>query len=800
MLGFLKKYYPIVAATIFQLKVVSVFGTAIIGGQDNATSYPYAALVSPLGVTTPLSGPALPIGTGRIYSVGINTSGWAIIGGRDNGNTTPYIALVSPNGVTTALTGIALPTGNGSIQSVAINGSGSAIIGGGDNSIPYAALVSPTGVTTALSGPALPIGTGSIQSVAINDSGSAIIGGGDNSIPYAALVSPTGVTTALSGPALPIGTGSIQSVAINDSGSAIIGGTDDSILPNAPYAALVSPSGVRTPLSGPATPILGGQITSVAVNNSGAAIIGGQDNGNTLYAAFVSPTGVTSTIAPIPGGTGLISSVAINTSGSAIIGGVDGFPFIPYAALVSPTGATQVVGNLLPTGFINSVAINDSGAAIIGGGDGVSLAYAAVVSPSGVATSITGPGVPTGVGYIATVAINASGSAVIGGQHVNSSDPYVALVSPTGVATALTGPGLPVGIGRISSVAIADQIDPKSFGSGNTFANSLFALSTNVLDNHLKRPQERELELLNGDGMAGLTADARDVIRPTSSCQEVSPKYALWAAPFGLYAHQKKGNTFPGIRNRSVGGMIGFDYLGWERVILGAGGAYAYQDVGYSNNFGKARVNQEFLTLFGSWHQKYIAIQGALWGGLYQMDNSRKTVGIITSTSHVNGWIFSPHLKISTPFNPKDKRVTIEPFVMFDWVNNWQGSIKESGKAGFNLRMGRHYVSLLRSEVGLYLIESFQLKSGDLTFEESFSYVNNTPFNAKRVPAYYVGSISTFNLQMFNDRTINLGALRLRGRFVPCSLRFPYVYLTYLGEFGSKLISHSLALEVGKRF
>jgi len=272
----------------------------------------------------------------------------------------------------------------------------------------------------------------------------------------------------------------------------------------------------------------------------------------------------------------------------------------------------------------------------------------------------------------------------------------------------------------------------------------------------------------------------------------------LWGSPFGLYVHHKKEDSFPAIRDRSFGGIIGFDYLGWKEIILGAGGAYAYQNVGYSDNFGKARVNQEFLTFYGAWYRKHIAIQGALWGGLYQMHNTRKTLGFISSTSHVNGWLFSPHLEISSPF--QQKYITIEPFVMFDWVNNWQGSVKESGEADFNLRIDRHYVSLLRSEIGLHFLESFQFKKGDLTFDESLSYVNKTPFKAKSISTYYVGSISTFNLQMFSNRTVNLGALRLSTRFTPTSLTPPYVYLTYQGEFGSKLLSHTLALEVGKQF
>ena len=756
MLDSIKRCYPIIIATIFQIQSLSAFGAAIIGGTDTAGD-PYAAFVDSSGTASTITG--MPAG-GSIVSAAINDSGAAIVGGTASG---PYAAIVSPSGVASTITGGA-PPATGWIRSVAINSSGTALVGGRVN----------TGATDD---------------------------------PYVVRVDSSGVATPLTGTHLPITPGQVNAVAINDSGVAIIGGFDTSLLPasNVPYAAIVSPGGATSALTGDPLPAIG-WIQSVAINASGAGIIGGFSNSSTPYAALVSPIGVAMNITPLPAG-GTINSVAINTLGSAIIGGSGAGS--AYAALVPPSGVANAIAGL-PGGQIMSVAINDSSAAIIGGEDGASEAYVRLVSPSGATSVLTGDIPPTGGGgVINSVAINSSGVALIGGYANDGVNDllYGALVSPSGVATALIGP-LPTVDGEISSVAInasegspggsgsiLSMVDPRSFGPGNAFANPIFALSTAVLENHLKRLPEGE----PSNAIANLTADAQDIIRPAPSCQE-TPTYVLWGSPFGLYAHHKKGDSFPDLRDRSVGGIIGFDYLGWEGFVLGGGGAYAYQNIGYSNNFGKARVNQEFLTLYGAWHQKHIAIQGALWGGLYQMHNTRKTLGFISSTSHVNGWIFSPHVEISAPFQYKNKPVTIEPFVMFDWVNNWQGSVKEHGKSGLNIRIDSHYVSLLRSEVGLHLLQSCQLKRGDLTFEESFSYVNKTPFNAKRMSTYYVGSISTFNLQMFSNRTVNLGAVRFNARFTPCSLKPPYVYLSYQGEFGSNLLSHTVALEVGKRF
>lgn len=52
-----------------------------------------------------------------------------------------------------------------------------------------------------------------------------------------------------------------------------------------PYAALVAPDETTMALSGAALPVGGGMINSVAINQAGAAIIGGNDNGSTLLSS-----------------------------------------------------------------------------------------------------------------------------------------------------------------------------------------------------------------------------------------------------------------------------------------------------------------------------------------------------------------------------------------------------------------------------------------------------------------------------------------------------------------------------------
>ncbi|MCB1115914.1 MAG: autotransporter domain-containing protein [Chlamydiia bacterium] len=730
-----------------------------------------------------------------------------IIGGFHNtGGNKTYAGLVSSDGVIKEITGI---PESGQIESVDINLSGYGIIGGDANVGCYAAIVSPDGVATTVSGtPALPT-TGQINSVAINSTNYGIITGIDNTGSgtfYGAFVSPSGTLTGLSG--FPGTTGNGRSVAINDARQGLIGGISDL----GPYAAVVSSSGVLTTISGPAVPAAGtGQINSVAINSSGNGIIGGKDNNGTdAYVALVSPAGVTSALSgAAPTGTGEIIAVDINDSGQAIIGGTseaNGF----YVALVSSEGvATEISGSALPPSgstFFDA-AINSSGAGIAGGTDPKATPIAFLISPTGETTALTGD-LPVAVGEIHTVDISDSGIGLIGGYEnagAGEDELYQALVAPNGTVTKLTGevPPSPTGSGLMIDVAIKgvlNQVDPKSFGSGNTFANSLFALSSVVLKNHVRKPDDRGSKVDEISQSLSLVADATDKIyyagKPNDPTQQ---KYAVWLAPFGQYARMKKHDAFPTIRDRSLGALLGFDYNGWEQGMIGGGLAYAFQDIHYSDNLGKGKVNQEFATIYGAWYGPHVTVEASLWGGLYQFRNYRKTLKTITSKSLIHGWLFAPHVSVQVPVKMNDS-FFITPFAQMDWVNNWQGKVREHGKSGLNLRIGSHYASVLRSEIGLRLTQYKGAAYGTFKFEEGLSYVNQATFNAKKVSAFYVGSVSTFNLQMFSDKVQNLGALYLGGWFIPSNLKLPEVGVNYQGEWGSKLMSQTLALEVTYRF
>ena len=723
-----------------------------------------------------------------------------IIGGKEGEKA--YAGLLSSSGKRIPLTGAQLPPTNGVINSVSINNSGKGIITGADASTTpitrYIALFDPSG---ELNAPESVNQSGDVFSAGINDAGYSIVGGTSitdetNSLIYGTLLSPRGYAIPVIGSGFgsnPPG-GFIWAASINRSNHALLGGVSDGL-----FAVLVKPNGSTIQLSGNYPNDLGSinNVHTVALNDFGHGILGGNRD-NKIFAAISDKTGHSSEITGphYPSINGVIYSVAINSSGFGLIGGQslpESGTQHPYVAQVSPTGyATPLTGFPLEsqTGSISSVVLNESGTGLIGGQvDG--KIFAALVAPNSMTTRLSGLPLESESGSISSVALNESGTGLIGGQVDGKT--FAALVAPNGMTSPLTGTLIPAEAGTINSVAMSKAIDPSSFGPGNSFASPVLTLSTSVLRSHLnslsKAPSQQ-------NGTLSLVVSRSDKIYGRSSDEKMGT--ALWFTPYGEYRDDKAHSSFPSVIDRSVGGMMGFDRSCSDECTVGFGLAYAYQDLHYSENKGNATVNQELLALYGSWQGTNITLDGALWGGLYQMHQQRETLGIISSDSRVQGGLLNPHVGVKLPYSFSN--TTLTPFLSFDWVNNWQGKVSETGPSGFNLRMDPHYVSLLRSELGLSYSQRIEITNGVFAFQEGISYVNQTTFNAKEVTAYYVNSISTFGVQLFDGKVQNLGALQFSASYLPKKNSDIAISLSCQGEWGKHHSSVNLALELKKGF
>ena len=670
---------------------------------------------------------------------------------------------------------------SGEIASVALNQSGVGLIGGSDNnySAPYAAILSPNAQLTPLFDSS---STGSIEWVSLNNSGDGIICGSVAAAAYLALVSPTGVLTPSTLPS----NVTVNVVAISDSGKALAGGD---LSGSASYLAAVASDGALTEIPLTAS----GYVSSVTINASSVALVSVATN--TPYAAIVNADNSVKELT-LPTSSGTITSVAINRFGTGLLAGY--LSSTPYAAIVSANGEVAEISALSSgvSGYFSTCALNDANMGLVGGNSAAEQLIAFYISADGSTTSLALPS--TTNGRIRSVAINQAGVGLIGGLFSEGSESYnyAALVAPNGVVTPLTNLSSPSpeALG-INSVAIIDAITPTSAGSYASAAYSQLAAAA-ALETHFLKTGANSTKTANPIALMA-SAKPSQVIRSSQAAQP--PKNVLWAVPIFNYVHIQAQGKIPTYDNTVGGILLGYDRT-IDNLLVGAGFGYAFNYAAYTQGIGHSKINEELGCLYTIYHNDYLRINSALWGGGYQLNNERHALSTTTSYSKAHGWILSPHFEIAFPLGI-GQGYRMEPFAMFDWVNNWQSGYSETGASGFNLTLKAIYNSLLQSQIGLRFYEQIQRKNGIWSFEQKLCYVNQAPFNVHNTNTFFTaGAAAAFPVATGSSSLQNLGDLQLFGSYFPYNVRYPYVALMAETMLGTSYQSYFTSIELGRRF
>lgn len=308
-----------------------------------------------------------------------------------------------------------------------------------------------------------------------------------------------------------------------------------------------------------------------------------------------------------------------------------------------------------------------------------------------------------------------------------------------------------------------------------------------------------------------LYAATKDTAYKTKN-SEVKPecpkpiKYNIWLTPFGEYAREKGQQQTPAFSMGVGGAVLGFDYSCENKNVIGFAGAYAYTHIHESNSGGHANVNQGFLSLYGTWNPAKWYVDLGVWGSYYDSNNKRQITfpGVNrTASSNIRGWQVAPHLEIGyDSFVLKDCGVNwfgVEPFIMGDWVADWEHSLQETGAGNLNMGQKGRFCSFLRGEGGLRFHEVAKFNWGNIVFREKGSYAYQKAFHTGRITAFLVGSPGSFTVDTLTGAQ-NLGVIEVSMLALFKNPKAPYLDLRYQGEFGSHYQSHQGMLELGKNF
>ncbi len=719
-------------------------------------------------------------GMAQLRSAEINSSGLGIVAGYFYGPNNPFAVFTFPDQTFLNVSG-SLPA-SGRVYGASINQSGLVLLGGEDSGGNfYAAHVTSAPSVVSL----FPMLTsGIIYAASINDDGNGIIGGQYGGAPqnqYAAFVSSGGIIDEIDLSAMSslANAGIINDVAINSSGYAVVGGQETVAMVNVARAGLVDPMKTVTNISLAPFDAMASQINSVAINDAGNVLIGGNAFPGG-YAAFVDPDGTAHPIA-LAGGVTSISSVAINASGVGIVGGQI---LQAYAAFVYPDLTRADIDLGFTEIIVNSVSITDSGVALVGGSDSMSGMFAYLVAPDASTTAITG--------------LNVSGS-IDAVALINNPNPGPSPSPVLSITPAAAGPFSGAINSALSlSAALSSHVmtQHKSFGAG------------------APTPQTEDVAALIADAAFGERCDAGDGLAQNRQSYEASSaiipqrkrsqegEFALYLFPFYDKIHESSFEALPSYTNDIGGALAALEYTTYSNAVVGGGVSYAFNYAHYSNSLGHAKINEELGVVYTSFKSGSFFLNASVWGGLYQLTNIRHTPFFhFTSTLKTDGWLLNPHLELCYSWNNQEEWLYVEPFARGDWVNNWQNGGTEKGSSGLNLVLKSQYNSMLRSEAGIRFYQLLSYCWGTVLFTEKGSYINRTPFGDHSMNTFFVGgSASSFGIFTQSTQSQNLGGAQLNITFLPEDIDYPYGAIDAQGEFGSSFQSYFVGFEIGKRF
>jgi len=287
-------------------------------------------------------------------------------------------------------------------------------------------------------------------------------------------------------------------------------------------------------------------------------------------------------------------------------------------------------------------------------------------------------------------------------------------------------------------------------------------------------------------------AHSCDCDNKEDACDDPKKKNSIWYSVLGEYGSVDCCDETPDFSFVNAGVLLVYDRYGDDLDLFSGGVGYLRTNLDMDNSLGDATIDQFFAVLSGMVEIDWFYLDLALWGGTHRVHNERNVFypGYDeTAVANYNGWQLSPHVE----FGCKIDRCwfVTEPFLAFDWANNWKESFIEHGASPFNMKQESQYSSMLKSELGFRFYECVNLPSIStiFIFKEKLSYVNKTPFGTGEVIARATDGICTFSIESC-DRSRNHLAAGFEFLIVPMDQNTAYLSFGYDGEYFDGYQSH----------
>jgi len=222
---------------------------------------------------------------------------------------------------------------------------------------------------------------------------------------------------------------------------------------------------------------------------------------------------------------------------------------------------------------------------------------------------------------------------------------------------------------------------------------------------------------------------------------QIHGKNGLWFDAFGQWGDQEEKDGYAGYDYSMKGATLGFDHALTDKLMAGVSIGYSRADIDLNRHQGRGYVKSLVGSIYGSYFNKNLYIDGGLSYGRNWYDNNRLIkIGSLQREAYSdhNGDLFSAYLGAGYYFDIK--KWLIGPFASLQYIYLDEESFSEKGANSLSLRMNDRQTDSLISELGLRLARVFNVKYGSLIPELSVAWLHDFDIDDRVITSSFAGS------------------------------------------------------------
>ncbi|MEQ5778378.1 autotransporter domain-containing protein [Thalassospira sp. NFXS8] len=394
---------------------------------------------------------------------------------------------------------------------------------------------------------------------------------------------------------------------------------------------------------------------------------------------------------------------------------------VVQAASSSEFGSLAVSGNaaisnttLVMSG--NNLSVGDTYTIVGAGGTGTyAISTASVVGTSGLGATTATAGKDlvvtitkqSGGGYQVIGAPTGSVGSSFGAtlDQINNSSSPQAVAFQNNVLAAINS--LPTS----QQGSAIKKLAPASAANNVQVLNQASTVIQGAVQGH----QDLAMAGAAGDGTTGVAAGG-------------DTKYStLWGQVLGGSAHLEGNSDQDGFSSKSFGLTTGFDHFVTPDLLAGAAVSWlrSWTDGSNDSSGSSNRTDSYQVTLYGSWRQDRLTVDGQVGAGWNHFDQKRQIDFLgSTASADYDGQQYSASSRVGYDFALGDS-TTVTPFAGLRWIHARNDAYDETGAGSANNSVDSLNTDSVTHEIGAKAAWQFDTGLGMVSPEVSAAWVHD---------------------------------------------------------------------------